>query len=76
MARPPAHAGVARNLILVTAIVAVPILGGALSGLLLDMGSGTIPLFLLIGLVAGTLVTVLGVAMLARAVWRGSAGKG
>ena len=66
----PTHAGVARNLLLVTAIVAVPILGGAVSGILIDRMLDTTPLFMLLGFVAGNVASGIGVWRLARNVSR------
>lgn len=66
----PTHAGVARNLVLVTLIVAVPILGGAVSGILLDRMLGATPLFMFVGVGGGNVVAALGVWLLARRISR------
>lgn len=51
--------GPGRVLAQVTLIVALPLLGGVVAGLVLDGISGTAPLFVLTGMAIGTLVTVL-----------------
>jgi F0F1-type ATP synthase assembly protein I len=43
----------------VTLIVALPLIGGVIAGLVADGALGTSPLFVLSGLAIGTLVTVL-----------------
>ena len=43
----------------VTLIVALPLLGGVVTGLVVDGISGTTPLFVLAGMAIGTLVTIL-----------------
>jgi hypothetical protein len=43
----------------VTLIVALPLLGGVVAGLVIDGIAGTTPLFVLSGLVIGSLVTIL-----------------
>jgi hypothetical protein len=51
--------GPGRVLAQVTLIVALPLLGGVIAGLVADGNLGTSPLFVLSGLVIGTLVTAL-----------------
>lgn len=51
--------GPGRVLAQVTLIVALPLLGGVVAGLVIDGISGTTPLFVLSGLAIGTIVTVL-----------------
>jgi F0F1-type ATP synthase assembly protein I len=51
--------GPGRVLAQVTLIVALPLLGGVVAGLVLDGISGTTPLFVLTGMAIGTLVTIL-----------------
>lgn len=63
----PMHARVVKNLVLVTLIVAVPILGGAVAGILLDRNLSTTPIFMFAGMLLGGVMTVLGVAWLVRA---------
>lgn len=50
--------GPGRVLAQVTLIVALPLLGGVVAGLVLDGMSGTTPLFVLTGMAIGTLVTI------------------
>jgi hypothetical protein len=50
----------------VTAIMMIPMLGGTAAGLVVDAIAGTSPLFALIGLATGTLVSAIGVALLIR----------
>jgi hypothetical protein len=54
----------------VTAIVAIPMVGGAVAGLILDAWLGTSPLFVLSGLAVGTLVTIVGIWLYIRAFTR------
>lgn len=51
--------GPGRVLAQVTLIVALPLLGGVVAGLVVDGMSGTTPLFVLTGMAIGTLVTIL-----------------
>jgi F0F1-type ATP synthase assembly protein I len=51
----------------VTLIVAVPLLGGAIAGIVLDAILGTSPLFVLSGFAAGNLVAIVGVGLYIRA---------
>ena len=51
----------------VTAIMVVPIVGGAVAGLVLDGMLGTSPLLVLVGLAAGTLISAIGIWLLIRA---------
>jgi hypothetical protein len=52
---------------LVTLIMVVPMVGGAVSGLVLDGLLGTSPLLVLIGVGVGTLVAAIGIWLLIRA---------
>ena len=45
----------------VTLIMAVPMLGGVVVGLVLDAQAGTSPIFVLSGLVIGSLVSAIGI---------------
>jgi hypothetical protein len=51
---------------LVTLIMVVPMVGGAVSGLVLDGLLGTSPLLVLIGVGAGTLIAAIGIWLLIR----------
>ena len=51
----------------VTLIMLIPLVGGAVAGLVLDGMSGTTPLFVLIGLGLGTLISAIGIWLLIRA---------
>jgi hypothetical protein len=51
---------------LVTLIMVVPMVGGAVSGLVLDGLLGTSPLFVLIGVVVGTLIAAIGIWLVIR----------
>lgn len=51
--------GPGRVLAQVTLIVALPLVGGVIAGLVVDGNLGTAPLFVLSGLAIGTLVTAL-----------------
>jgi ABC-type nickel/cobalt efflux system permease component RcnA len=51
----------------VTAIMVIPMVGGVLIGLLVDGTLETSPLFVLIGIAAGTLVSAIGIWLLIRA---------
>ena len=55
----------------VTAIMVIPMVGGAVAGLLIDVALETSPLFVLIGLLLGTAVSAVGVWLLIRAGTRG-----
>ena len=52
---------------LVTLIMVVPMVGGAVSGLVLDGLLGTSPLLVLIGVGVGTLIAAIGIWLLIRA---------
>lgn len=58
--------GLVRILGQVTVILAVPIVGGAVVGLVVDRLLGTLPLWFLVGFGAGNLVAVAGLALLIR----------
>lgn len=51
----------------VTLIVAVPLLGGAVAGIILDSILGTSPLFVLSGFAAGNLIAIVGIWLYIRA---------
>ncbi len=51
----------------VTAIMVIPLVGGAVAGLVLDGMLGTSPLLVLIGLGLGTLIAATGIWLLIRA---------
>jgi len=51
--------GPGRVLAQVTIIVALPLLGGVVAGLVIDGITGTTPLFVVTGMAIGTLVTIL-----------------
>ena len=51
----------------VTAIMVIPLVGGAVAGLVVDGMSGTTPLFVLVGLGLGTLISAIGIWLLIRA---------
>ena len=51
----------------VTLIMVIPLVGGAVAGLVLDGMSETTPLFVLIGLGLGTLISAIGIWLLIRA---------
>jgi len=59
--------GLIRILAQVTAIMVIPIAGGAVAGLVLDRILGTSPLLVLIGLGVGTLISAIGIWLLIRA---------
>jgi hypothetical protein len=62
---------------LVTLIMAVPMVGGSVAGLILDRAFGTSPLLVLLGLAVGSLIAAIGVWLLIRAgVRRGYTGDG
>jgi hypothetical protein len=52
---------------LVTAIMVIPMVGGAVTGLIVDGTLGTSPLYVLIGLAVGTLISAIGIGLLIRA---------
>jgi hypothetical protein len=52
---------------LVTAIMVIPMVGGAVTGIALDGALGTSPLYVLIGLAVGTLISAIGIWLLIRA---------
>jgi hypothetical protein len=60
-------AGLVKILGLVTLIMVVPMVGGAVAGLVVDGMLGTSPLLVLIGLVVGSLIAAIGVWILIRA---------
>lgn len=59
--------GLIRILAQVTAIMVIPMVGGAVAGLVLDGILGTSPLCVLLGLGVGTLISAIGVWLLIRA---------
>jgi len=63
--------GLVKILAQVTAIMVIPMVGGAVAGLLIDTALETSPLFVLIGLLFGTTVSAVGVWLLIRAGTRG-----
>jgi hypothetical protein len=60
-------AGLVKILGLVTGIMVVPMVGGAVAGLILDGMLGTSPLLVLSGLAGGTLIAAIGIWLLIRA---------
>jgi F0F1-type ATP synthase assembly protein I len=58
---PNSSPGPARILGEVTLIMAVPMLGGVVIGIVVDAQAGTSPIFVLGGLVVGSLVSALGI---------------
>lgn len=69
--------GLVKILGLVTAIMVIPMMGGALSGLVLDAALRTSPWLVLTGLAAGTLIAAIGIWLLIReGVRRGYTGGG
>jgi F0F1-type ATP synthase assembly protein I len=60
----------------VTLIVAVPLLGGAVAGLIMDAMLGASPLFVLSGFAAGNLIAVVGIWLFIRANRPDSDGRG
>jgi F0F1-type ATP synthase assembly protein I len=58
---PKSSPGPARILGDVTLIMVVPMLGGVVLGLVLDARAGTSPIFVLSGLVIGSVVSILGI---------------
>ena len=59
--------GLVKILAQVTAIMVVPMVGGAVIGLVLDAMLKTSPLFVFIGLAVGTIVSAVGIWLLIRA---------
>ena len=59
--------GLVKLLGLVTLIMALPMVGGAVAGLVLDEVFGTSPLLVLIGLAVGSLIAAIGIWLLIRA---------
>jgi hypothetical protein len=59
--------GLVKIMGLVTLIMAIPIVGGSVAGLVLDGVFGTSPLLVLIGLVVGSLIAATGIWLLIRA---------
>ena len=59
--------GLIKILAQVTAIMVIPIVGGAVAGLVVDGMLGTSPLSVLIGLGVGTLIAAFGIRQLIRA---------
>lgn len=51
----------------VTAIMVIPMVGGAVAGLVVDGLTGASPLFVLLGLATGTLISSVGIWLLIRA---------
>jgi hypothetical protein len=60
----------------VTLIMVIPMVGGAVAGLVLDGLLGTSPLCVLAGLAAGTVVAAIGIWLLIRAGLRDGLGSG
>jgi F0F1-type ATP synthase assembly protein I len=59
--------GLVKILAQVTAIMVIPMVGGAVAGLVLDGMLETSPLLVLIGLAVGTLISAIGIWLLIRA---------
>jgi hypothetical protein len=59
--------GLVKIMGLVTLIMVIPIVGGAVAGLILDRMLGTTPLLVLTGLAVGTLIAATGIWLLIRA---------
>ena len=68
--------GLVKLLGLVTLIMAIPIVGGSVAGLILDRVLGTSPLLVLIGLAVGSLAAAVGIWLLIRAGARRGYGDG
>jgi F0F1-type ATP synthase assembly protein I len=51
----------------VTAIMVIPLVGGAVAGVLIDRALETSPLYVLVGLGVGTLIAAVGIWLLIRA---------
>lgn len=60
----------------VTLIMVIPMVGGAVAGLVLDGLLGTSPLLVLLGLAAGTVIAAIGIWLLIRAGLRAGLGSG
>ncbi|HEX3218670.1 MAG TPA: AtpZ/AtpI family protein [Candidatus Limnocylindria bacterium] len=58
--------GLVKIMGLVTLIMVVPMVGGAVAGLVLDKLLGTSPMLLLLGVVVGTLLAAIGIWLLIR----------
>lgn len=59
--------GLIRILAQVTAIMVIPMVGGAVAGLVLDGTLGTSPMYVLLGLAIGTVLSAIGIWLLIRA---------
>jgi putative F0F1-ATPase subunit (Ca2+/Mg2+ transporter) len=59
--------GLVKIMGLVTLIMVVPMVGGAVAGLVLDAMLGTSPLLVLTGLTVGSLIAAIGIWLLIRA---------
>jgi hypothetical protein len=59
--------GLVKIMGLVTLIMVIPMVGGAVTGLVLDELMGTSPLLVLIGVGVGTLIAAIGIWLLIRA---------
>jgi hypothetical protein len=59
--------GLIKILAQVTAIMVIPLVGGAVAGLVVDGNLGTSPLYVLVGLGVGTLIAAIGIWLLIRA---------
>jgi len=59
--------GLVKILAQVTAIMVIPMVGGAIAGLVIDTMLGTSPLCVLLGLAVGTGISMIGVWLLVRA---------
>ena len=53
--------GLVKILGLVTAIMVIPMVGGAVAGLLVDSMLGTSPRFVFVGLAVGTVISAIGI---------------
>ncbi len=60
----------------VTLIMVIPMVGGAVAGLVLDGLLGTTPLLVFMGLAVGTLIAAIGIWLLIRAGLRDGLGRG
>jgi hypothetical protein len=58
--------GLIKILAQVTAIMVIPLVGGAVAGVVLDGMLGTSPLLVLLGLAVGTLISAIGIWLLIR----------
>jgi hypothetical protein len=58
--------GLVKILAQVTAIMVIPMVGGAVTGLILDGTMGTMPLYVLVGLAVGTVISAIGIWLLIR----------